>query len=85
MIDRRHFSAALLAALASAPALARADGKTELQRQLADIEKASGGRLGVSILDTGSGLRAGHRADERFPTEFVRTSPWCLARALGLS
>ncbi|MDM0071263.1 class A beta-lactamase [Variovorax sp. J31P207] len=67
MMDRRHFSAALLAALASAPALARADGKTELQRQLADIEKTSGGRLGVCILDTGSGLRAGHRADERFP------------------
>ena len=67
MIDRRQFSATLLAALASAPALARADGKTELQRQLADIEKASGGRLGVCILDTGSGLRAGHRADERFP------------------
>jgi len=67
MMDRRHFSAALLAALASAPALARADGTTELQRQMADIEKASGGRLGVCILDTGSGLRAGHRADERFP------------------
>jgi len=67
MIDRRHFSATLLAALSFAPALARADGKTEQQRQLADIEKASGGRLGVCILDTGSGLRAGHRADERFP------------------
>jgi beta-lactamase class A len=67
MIDRRHFSATLLAALSFAPALARADGKTEQQRQLADIEKASGGRLGVCILDTGSGLRTGHRADERFP------------------
>ncbi|MDM0023686.1 class A beta-lactamase [Variovorax saccharolyticus] len=67
MMDRRHFSAALLATLASSSALARADGKTELQRQLAEIEKASGGRLGVCILDTGSGLRAGHRPDERFP------------------
>ena len=67
MIDRRLFSATLLAALARAPALARADSKTALQRQLADIEQASGGRLGVCILDTGSGLRAGHREDERFP------------------
>jgi beta-lactamase class A len=67
MIDRRHFSATVLAALSIAPALARADGKTDLQPQLVDIEKASGGRFGVCILDTGSGLRAGHRADERFP------------------
>jgi beta-lactamase class A len=67
MIDRRHFSATLLAAMSFAPTLVRADGKTEPQPQLAAIEKASGGRLGVCILDTGSGLRAGHRADERFP------------------
>lgn len=67
MIDRRHFSAVLLASLAGAPTLAAAGGATALQRQLADIEKASGGRLGVCILDTGGGLRAGHRADARFP------------------
>jgi beta-lactamase class A len=67
MIDRRHFSAALLASLAGASTLAPAAGKNALQHQLADVEKASGGRLGVCILDTGSGLRAGHRAEERFP------------------
>lgn len=34
---------------------------------LADIERRVGGRLGVAVLDTGSGRRIGHRADERFP------------------
>ena len=37
------------------------------ERQLAELEKASGGRLGVAFLDTGSGVRGGRRADERFP------------------
>ncbi|WP_246193303.1 class A beta-lactamase [Pseudoxanthomonas yeongjuensis] len=35
--------------------------------QLEALEHRYGGRLGVSILDTGSGKRIGHRADERFP------------------
>jgi len=34
---------------------------------LADLERAHGGRLGVAALDTGSGRRIEHRADERFP------------------
>jgi beta-lactamase class A len=34
---------------------------------LARIELESGDRLGVAVLDTGSGSRAGHRADELFP------------------
>src|SRR4051812_26647456 len=38
-----------------------------LTAELATIERASGGRLGVAVLDTLSGARAGHRADERFP------------------
>lgn len=33
---------------------------------LAALERASGGRLGVAMLDTGSGAIAGHRLDERF-------------------
>jgi beta-lactamase class A len=35
--------------------------------RLEALERRHGGRLGVSILDTASGERAGHRADERFP------------------
>jgi beta-lactamase class A len=34
--------------------------------RLRALEHAHGGRLGVAILDTGSGRRAGHRGDERF-------------------
>lgn len=33
----------------------------------AELERAHGGRLGVAVLDTGSGRRMAHRADERFP------------------
>jgi len=39
----------------------------DITRRLAAIEQASGGRLGVSLLDTGSGAKYGYRAGERFP------------------
>ena len=35
--------------------------------RLGDLERGSGGRLGVAILDTGSGTSRTHRANERFP------------------
>jgi len=38
-----------------------------IRARLVEIEAQSGGRLGVSIVDTASGLHAGLRADERFP------------------
>ncbi|CAB3733322.1 class A beta-lactamase [Paraburkholderia rhynchosiae] len=44
--------------------LARADA---IRARLKQIEAESGGRLGVSIIDTASGLHAGLHADERFP------------------
>lgn len=34
--------------------------------RLAALERRHGGRLGVAVLDTGSGRRIGHRVDERF-------------------
>ncbi|KVN99187.1 class A beta-lactamase [Burkholderia ubonensis] len=34
---------------------------------LAELERAAGGRLGVHALDTATGRRVQHRADERFP------------------
>ncbi|MCE3552463.1 class A beta-lactamase [Pseudonocardia sp. RS11V-5] len=70
--------AVLLAGLAGLGALATgcADGAVPpaapafdpapAQAELADLERRSGGRLGVSALDTGSGAALGHRADERF-------------------
>lgn len=44
-------------------ALAAPDG---LPERLANLEQTSGGRLGVVLLDTGSGQQWGYRADQRF-------------------
>ncbi|XUW91747.1 class A beta-lactamase [Burkholderia sp. M6-3] len=44
--------------------LAKAD---TIRTRLREIEADSGGRLGVAIVDTTSGLHAGLHADERFP------------------
>ncbi|RZJ11698.1 MAG: class A beta-lactamase [Rubrivivax sp.] len=44
--------------VAAAPAAAYAP--------LVELERRSGGRLGVAMLDTGNGSLAGHRLDERF-------------------
>lgn len=38
-----------------------------VRSKLAGIERKSGGRLGVAVIDTASGERAVHRGDERFP------------------
>ncbi|MBU8540754.1 class A beta-lactamase [Falsiroseomonas tokyonensis] len=38
-----------------------------LTARLAELEKGTGGRLGVALLDLGSGRRAAHRGAERFP------------------
>jgi beta-lactamase class A len=67
MIHRRQFTSTLLVSLAATSLGVRAEGSSDLSKQLADIEKASGGRLGVGVLDTGNGRRAGHREEERFP------------------
>jgi beta-lactamase class A len=70
-----QFSGAALASSLLAPALARAAGPEPgapaaiaSAADFAALEKASGGRLGVTVLETGSGRRiGGHRQDERFP------------------
>lgn len=74
MITRRRFACGAGAvmvgcAFAGAPGLARAAGGLfeKLAADLARIEKESGGRLGVVVVDTLTEARAGHRADERFP------------------
>jgi len=53
------------AAWSMRPALAVA-GTRAVVTSLAGLEHRHGGRLGVSVLDTGSGRRLRHRADERF-------------------
>jgi beta-lactamase class A len=66
----------LLLAAAAAPlaltvsACASSRGSTQdvaSATSFAALERAAGGRLGVCAIDTGSGRRAQHRADERFP------------------
>ncbi|MBB5883572.1 class A beta-lactamase [Xanthomonas sp. LMG 8992] len=72
MLTRRRFlqgvgmGASLLAVAAVQAKTAQHPAPT-LQQRLADIERRSGGRLGVSLLD-GSGARlGGQHQDERFP------------------
>jgi beta-lactamase class A len=66
MFSRRSF--VWIPALAL-PRLLRSMPKSisALPAAFAQVEKNNGGRLGVAVLDTGTGERSGHRADERFP------------------
>jgi beta-lactamase class A len=68
---RALLGACFLAAFHLACRRARAPGAapddaSALDR-LAALERTHGGRLGVAVLETGSGRRLLHRADERFP------------------
>jgi len=74
MITRRRFAVGAGAAIAGcgfakATSVAQAAGiaPEKLTAELARIEKESGGRLGVAVLDMLTDARAAHRADERFP------------------
>ncbi|MCB4822362.1 class A beta-lactamase [Roseicella aerolata] len=57
----------MAAVLAAPPARATGILPAGLAPEVARIEAESGGRLGLAVLDTGSGARFGHRAAERFP------------------
>ncbi|MDY0883404.1 class A beta-lactamase [Dongia soli] len=77
MATRRQFGAALLGGaflgapvislLASAKARADTLDQARMQAEFAKIEAFSGGRLGVAIRDTATGISGGHRENERFP------------------
>ncbi|MBP0494975.1 class A beta-lactamase [Roseomonas indoligenes] len=75
MATRRQFSLGLGTTLAAGPMAryARAAGlraesdPDALRHRLAGIEARCGGRLGVGILDTETGVTVEHRGDERFP------------------
>lgn len=66
-LTRRRFAGAV-AATAFCPLGLQAAAPTadDAAAMLAPIEARLGARLGVVVLDTGSGRRWGHRADERF-------------------
>lgn len=58
---------AISSALAiSVPVRGGQDNAAAFAAALADLEKKSGGRLGVAVTDLDSGELAGHRVDERF-------------------
>jgi len=68
MITRRGFAAGLAVAIIGGVVEAADAGlPPSLAEDLRKVEADSGGRLGVAVLDTASGMRAGHRAGERFP------------------
>lgn len=69
MLTRRHFIAAsgALVAPLTGPAVAAAPPLAALPEAFAALERDSGGRLGVALLDTRSGATAAYRAEERFP------------------
>jgi beta-lactamase class A len=66
MFNRREF---LAVSALSLPGLLRAAPTrfNHLPSALAQLEQTNGARLGVAVLDTGSGERAYYRGDERFP------------------
>jgi beta-lactamase class A len=69
MNRRNLLKGALLGASAIVlrPGLSLASGVgDDALAQLTTLERRHGGRLGVAVLDTGSGRRIVHRADERF-------------------
>lgn len=57
---------AMMAFLLLTPALAEAQPRQTPERRLAAIERASGGRLGVALMDSRGRVLLGHRANERF-------------------
>jgi beta-lactamase class A len=64
LLSRR---AALTGALLLVPAVARAQTPSKnANAALAELERKSGGQLGVAMLNLASGQHAGHRQDERF-------------------
>jgi beta-lactamase class A len=72
MITRRLFARTAAAAFLGAigqtgRGRAAEDAAGTFADEIARIENPSEGRLGVAVLDTRSGVMAGHRADERFP------------------
>ena len=67
-LKRRSFiigSSLLLPAVGLGAGPAFSAGR-DIDKQLASLEKRTGGRLGVSVLDTKSNASFGHRQDERF-------------------
>jgi beta-lactamase class A len=66
-VSRRTVIAGFAATLTPLSGLAAANAGADVAAKLAVLEQATGGRLGVAVLETGSGSQILYRADERFP------------------
>jgi beta-lactamase class A len=73
MITRRQFQLGLGAALGTAAltirpsAILASIADQQWLDEIRRLERESGGRLGVCVIETASGVRHAHRGDERFP------------------
>lgn len=76
--SRRHFFLGALSLVVVG--CRRKSTQASASLALAEIEQASGGRLGVFAVDTGTGKELHHRADERFA--MCSTFKWVLAAAV---
>ena len=85
-MQRRQFNSALALSLGTAmpfacavvpAAAAQKNWEQGADARWASIETDVGGRLGIAVLDTGSGRVDGHRLDERFP--MCSTFKWLAA------
>jgi beta-lactamase class A len=65
-VSRRRTLQGIAAGLAVTALRVRADDRSSLRERLTQLETASGGRIGLAVLDTATGWRIEHRADERF-------------------
>jgi beta-lactamase class A len=67
-LNRRSFiiSSGLLLPAVGLGAGTAISAENDITQQLASLEKRTGGRLGVSVLDTNTNVFFGHRQDERF-------------------
>ena len=75
-MNRRQFQIAAALAAARLPAYAQPRGTDRSQDSWDPIEAASGGRMGIAVLQA-SGQLEGHRLDERFP--MCSTFKWLAA------
>ena len=67
-VRRRAFTLGVLTSLAAACTRGGANAPLheDVERQLAELERKVGGRVGVLAVDTGSGARVARRSSERF-------------------
>lgn len=79
-VRRRSLLLATIATPFSMPTFASNAKTSSVNSALAKLEASANGRLGVSAINTGSGMRVQYRADERFP--FCSTFKTIVAAAI---